>query len=83
MNTTEVSLRLVIEKWLAPTLTTPIRITRFSRSRCAYGRYVRVEATRREGLIELCFFQHADGAWRVFPPDPGRAYLHHFTDSSR
>jgi hypothetical protein len=74
MNTAEMSLRLMVEKWLATTLTTTLRITRFSHARCAFGRYVRVEASRREGdTVTLCFFRHADGVWRVFPPDPGRA----------
>ncbi|TDG03970.1 hypothetical protein E1N52_31865 [Paraburkholderia guartelaensis] len=74
MNTAEMSLRSIVEKWFAPTLTTTLRVTRFSHARCAYGRYVRVEASREEGnTIALCFFRHADGAWRVFPPDPRRA----------
>ncbi len=74
MNTTEMSLRLMVEKWFAANLTTTLRVTRFSHARCAYGRYVRVEAARREGgTFALCFFRHADGAWRVFPPDRGRA----------
>lgn len=73
MNTAGMSLRSMVEKWFAPTLTTTPRVTRFSHARCAYGRYVRVEASREEGnAFELCFFRHADGAWRVFPPDPGR-----------
>jgi hypothetical protein len=72
MNTAEMSLRLIVEKWLALTPNTPLRITRFSRARFAHGRYVRVEASRREDMVALCFFRHADGAWRVFPPDPER-----------
>ncbi|QCP52548.1 hypothetical protein FAZ95_25635 [Trinickia violacea] len=72
MNPAEMSLRLVVEKWLASTLTTSLRITRFTHARCAHGHYVRVEASRLEGIVALCFFQHADGAWRVFPPYPAR-----------
>ena len=75
MNTAEMSLRLIVEKWLALTLSRPLRITRFSHSRLAHRRYVRVEASRREDMVALCFFRHADGAWRVFPPDPERPVI--------
>jgi hypothetical protein len=63
------SLRFAVEKWLAPTLATPIRVTRFSRIRSAQRRYVCVETWRPEGPVSLFFFQHDDGAWRVFPPE--------------
>jgi hypothetical protein len=72
MYTKEKSLRLVVEKWLTPTLATPIRITRFTRIRPDRRRYVRVEALRPQGSVALFFFRHDDGTWCVFPPETGR-----------
>jgi hypothetical protein len=67
----EKSLRLLVEKWLSPTLTTPIRVTRFSRTR-GNQRYVCVETLRPGGPVTLFFFRHDDGKWCVFPPDTKR-----------
>ncbi|MFL9903622.1 hypothetical protein PQR75_27370 [Paraburkholderia fungorum] len=67
----EKSLRLLVEKWLSPTLSTPIRVTRFSRTR-ANQRYVCVEALRPGGSVTLFFFRHDDGTWCVFPRDTRR-----------
>ena len=64
----EKSLRLLVEKWLTPTLATPIRVTRFSRTRANQKRCIRVETLRREGAVAIFFFRHDDGAWCVFPP---------------
>lgn len=75
MSIAEKSLRMLIEKWLTPTPTTPIRVTRFSRTHSNWRRYVRVEALRPQGTIALFFFQHDDGTWRVFPPETGRLTL--------
>jgi hypothetical protein len=68
MSPYENSLRWLIDKWLAPTATMPIRVTRFSRTRQNRGRYVSVEALRNDGPFEIFFFRHGDGSWRVFPP---------------
>ena len=68
MSACENSLRWLIDKWLAPTSTMPVRITRFSRTRMNHGRYVRVEAMRDGEPFEIFFFRHNDGSWRVFPP---------------
>jgi hypothetical protein len=68
----EKSLRLLVEKWLTPTLATPIRVIRFSRTRPNRKRYVCVEALRPGGSVTLFFFRHDDGTWRVFPPETGR-----------
>jgi hypothetical protein len=68
----EKSLRLLVEKWLTPTLTTPIRVIGFSRTRPGRRRYVCVEALRAEGSICIFFFRHDDRTWRVFPPETGR-----------
>jgi hypothetical protein len=69
MNLGETSLRLTVEKWLAPSATTTVRVTRFSRIRTSKSRYVCVESSRQDGAIALFFFRHSDGAWRVFPPE--------------
>jgi hypothetical protein len=66
------SLRLLVEKWLMPTSTTPVRVTRITRTRPNSRRYVRVEALWLEGSVVLYFFQHDDGTWHVFPPEPRR-----------
>jgi hypothetical protein len=68
MNT----LRFLIEKWLAPAPTTPVRVTRFSCTRSNQRRNVRVEALRPEGSVVILFFRHGDGTWCVFPPDTER-----------
>ncbi|SDJ15735.1 hypothetical protein SAMN04487926_13557 [Paraburkholderia steynii] len=72
MYTVETSLRLLVEKWLPQTLSTPMRVTRFSRTHPNRRRYVRVEALRPEGSVALFFFRHDDGTWQVFPPENAR-----------
>ena len=64
MNT----LRFLVEKWLAPSPTTPVRVTRFSCKPSDQRRHVRVEALRPEGPVVILFFRHGDGTWCVFPP---------------
>src|SRR5260370_24962193 len=68
----EKSLRLLVEKWLMPTSSTPIRVTRFGRTPPNGRRYVRVEALRLEGSVALYFFQHDDDTRRVVPPETRR-----------
>ncbi|MFP3553975.1 hypothetical protein SB861_25165 [Paraburkholderia sp. SIMBA_049] len=68
MNTAGMSLRLVVEKWFAPTPAMPARVARFSRMRSNQQRYVCVEASRPTGMLVIFFFRHVDGSWRVFPP---------------
>ncbi|CAE6854921.1 hypothetical protein R75465_07364 [Paraburkholderia aspalathi] len=72
MYTVEKSLRLLVEKWLMPTLATPIRVTRFGRTHPDRRRFVRVEALRQQDAVSLFFFRHDDGTWRVFPPENAR-----------
>jgi hypothetical protein len=64
----EQSLRFLVEKWLAPASSNPIRVTEFSRTRTGGRRYVRVETALAEGDRSLFFFRHDDGCWCVFPP---------------
>lgn len=69
----ERSLRVLVEKWLTPSMESPMRVSRFGRTGSNRSRYVRVEAMRPEGPATLFFFQHDDGTWRVFPPETGRS----------
>lgn len=70
MDTGRKSLRMLIEKWFAPTI--PVRVTRFSRIRSTPRRYVCVEASGQFGPLAIFFFRHDDGAWCVFPPEANR-----------
>jgi hypothetical protein len=71
MDTGKRSLRSQIEKWLAPTRVSPLRVTRFGRTRQGV-RYVCVEVARFAGPLTIAFFHHEDGNWCVFPPATGR-----------
>lgn len=72
MNTGQRSLRLLVEKWLAPTAAMPAHVTRFSRMGTSQRRYVCVEALHSTGLLAFFFFRHDDGSWCVFPPGTER-----------
>ena len=69
MNIAENSLRLLVEKWLVPTRSTPFRVTEFSRTRSNQRRYVCVEVMRAAGPVGIFFFRHSDGTWNVFPDE--------------
>jgi hypothetical protein len=71
MTSAEKSLRSLVEKWLTPTSTTPVRVARFGRTASKGRRYVHIEVLRPEGPVALFFFRHDDGTWRVFPPETG------------
>jgi hypothetical protein len=68
MNGDKISLRSLVDKWLAPTAQMPARVTRFGRASSNRHRYVRVEACVANRPLTIFFFRHDDGAWRVFPP---------------
>ncbi len=72
MASAERSLRRMVERWLAPDPTMPIRVTRFrnSHSQSVPDRHVRVTVGTSTGQIEIFFFRHEDGAWREFPSGP-------------
>ncbi|REG48785.1 hypothetical protein B0G80_5077 [Paraburkholderia sp. BL6669N2] len=73
MDTTEYSLRSLIEKWFGPTPASPVRLTRFSnRTPPSRGRYACVEASRPAASLAIFFFRHEDGTWHVFPPEATR-----------
>jgi hypothetical protein len=68
MKLGEQSLRLLVEKWLAPTAATPVHVTWSSRTHASQKRSVRAETIRPEGAVAIFFFRHDDGTWCVFPP---------------
>jgi hypothetical protein len=72
MRTVEGSLRLLVEKWLAPTAAMPVRVTRISHIQENQRRYVCVKAFRPGGSMTIFFFRHGDGTWCVFPPQAER-----------
>ena len=69
MSSNVVSLRSLIDKWLAPTPTSPISVTRLSYPKGRSMRCVRVESVRSSGALAIFFFQHGDGSWSVSPPE--------------
>ncbi|MGF6636608.1 hypothetical protein [Paraburkholderia sp. 35.1] len=76
MNAEGKSLRRLIEKWLAPTPTYPVRLTRYGRAKPNQSRFVLVQASGSATPIAIYFFQHDDGAWWVFPPAPKCPAMH-------
>lgn len=56
MHTAEKSLRVLVEKGLAPTMATRLRVTRFARRHLNQGRYVRVEVLQPEGSVVIFLF---------------------------
>ncbi|REE07491.1 hypothetical protein B0G71_8004 [Paraburkholderia sp. BL27I4N3] len=75
MSSNAISLRNVIEKWLAPTPASPIRLTRVRHAIPGPLRCVRAEALLASGPLAILFFQHGDGSWCVFPPESHRPTL--------
>jgi hypothetical protein len=68
----EASLHRMVEKWLAPRPEACLRVTLFKRMRSKCRGYVCVEARYSTEVVSIVFFRHADGAWRVYPPEPNR-----------
>lgn len=64
-------LRMLVERWLASSQATQVRISRFGYAGSGRRRHVRVEWLRAEGSIVILFFRHDDGTWHVFPPERG------------
>lgn len=69
MNSKELSLRSMIRKWLPPSPATAVRLTRCGGPHSKQRRCVRVDFFETKAPLTLFFFQHADGSWRVFPPE--------------
>ncbi len=70
-----VTLRGLVDKWLAPSSSIPARIVRFGRRQWDQRRYVCVEASRPTGNLAIFFFRHDDGTWRVYPPETARPMM--------
>nr|WP_082855557.1 hypothetical protein [Paraburkholderia phytofirmans] len=70
MNSNCVSLRSLVDKWLAPTLSMPARVTQIGRVFATHGRYVRLEGCTSTGPLTIVFFRHEGGSWCVFPAVP-------------
>lgn len=68
MDAEKMSLRAVVDKWLAPTSATPARVTRFGRLSANRSRFVCVERGSAKGPLSLFVFRHANGSWCVYPP---------------
>lgn len=67
MNMGKSPLRVLVDKWLGPTPTRPLRVSRFGRTRDGV-RYVCVEVLPLTGPVTIAFFYHERGSWNVFPP---------------
>ncbi|MFM0326485.1 hypothetical protein [Caballeronia glebae] len=70
MNAYFVSLRSLVDKWFAPTLSMPAHVTDVGRLLRNRVRYVRLEGRTSSGALAIVFFRHVDGSWSVFPPAP-------------
>lgn len=68
MNGNEVTLRSLVDKWLAPTFSTPARVAQVGRLLATRSRFVRIEGHTSSGTLTIVFFRHNDGSWCVFPP---------------
>ncbi|MCI0152027.1 hypothetical protein KNO81_40035 [Paraburkholderia sediminicola] len=72
MVAVEGSLRLLVEKWLGPTLGMPARVTWFGRMSSNQRRYVCIKTLWPAGALAIYFFLHDDGTWCVFPSEAKR-----------
>jgi hypothetical protein len=72
MAAEKVSLRALVDKWLAPTTTRPARVLRTGRMSHDRTRFVCVGTQASSGPRSLFLFRHGDGSWCVFPPTDAR-----------
>jgi hypothetical protein len=70
MNGNDISLRALVDKWLAPTPSVPAHITQVGRLGRTGVRYVCLEGQVSTAPLSIVFFRHGVGAWDVFPPAP-------------
>ncbi|CAL8476982.1 conserved protein of unknown function (plasmid) [Caballeronia sp. S22] len=70
-----ISLRSVVDKWMAPTSASSIRFNRCTYSTLSHTRCVRAESLGASGRLAIFFFRHDDGSWRVFPPPSARPMM--------
>jgi hypothetical protein len=76
MTCAKKTLRSMIDQWLPAEFVAQIHITRYRSRHPERECYVRVEAINRTGPVELYFFRHRDGSWRIYPPTQGRPAMH-------
>jgi hypothetical protein len=69
MDGKSITLRALIEKWFAPAAL--VRVSRFTAPAGRARHCVRVESHEKSTTQVIFFFQHGDGVWRVYPPQPG------------
>ena len=67
MDTTKVSLRYQVEKWLMMASAMSARVSRANRAGSNERRCVCVEALRSTGPIAIYFFCEGEGNWCVSP----------------
>ena len=72
MGAEKISLRTLVDKWLAPTLASPARVLRTGRMNGSRARYVCIEMRATDGMRSIFLFRHDDGSWCVFPPSESR-----------
>jgi hypothetical protein len=80
MNTCQMSLRNLVEKWVG---VAQVRVTQFCHTRQEPWRYVRIEAQLLPEPVALIFFRHDDGSWCVFPPQRKRPEMSTGRDASQ
>lgn len=68
MNDTIITLRALVDKWLAPSGAAPAHVVRTGRITRTRARYVSLEGVNASGPLTIVFFRHGRGAWDVFPP---------------
>ncbi|MBC8746483.1 hypothetical protein OKW43_007302 [Paraburkholderia sp. WC7.3g] len=78
MKLGESSLRSLIDKWIAPTATTSVHITRCTFANSGQTKCVLARSSAAENAFAIFFFRHDDGAWRVFPPPPRKPERHFY-----
>ncbi|MDR6390946.1 hypothetical protein AB3X82_19085 [Paraburkholderia phenoliruptrix] len=75
MNGNSMSLRALVDKWLAPTRSIPAHVTQTGRFGSNGVRYVCLEGQVSARPLSIVFFRHGSGAWDVFPPLPPLAAM--------
>lgn len=66
------SLQQAIDKWFSPAQRGRLSVKRFRCDGAPGHRGVTVRLFVTSDAIELLFFRHGDGTWRIFPPDAAR-----------
>lgn len=72
MGADKLSLRALVDKWLAPTAAAPARVLRRGRMANDRTRFICVAMQASTGPRSIFLFRHGDGSWCVFPPTEAR-----------